>query len=211
MQRILIIASACGVLIASGVVHGVWTDRWSDQSDLAAIGERLDKLPMTIGAWHGSNVEMDKDAANGLAGLIARRYVHAATGKTVTILLACGRSRAVCIHTPDVCYAGNGFDVEKPTKFTLPARAAQPPADFWTARFVKERVAGKTNLRIFWSWHDADGWKVADNPRLSFAGEKTLYKLYVIRDMVQPDEPLEGDACVEFLQELLPAIRRDVF
>ena len=30
----LVIASACVVLVASGVVHGLWTDRWSDLADL---------------------------------------------------------------------------------------------------------------------------------------------------------------------------------
>ena len=117
----------------------------------------------------------------------------------------------MCIHTPDVCYAGSGFEVEKPTRFTLPSATAEASAQFWTARFVRERAAGKTNLRIFWSWHDADSWKIADNPRVSFAGERVLYKLYLIREMVQTDEPLEGDPCVEFMQDLLPVFRRTVF
>ncbi|MBI1832744.1 MAG: exosortase-associated EpsI family protein, partial [Planctomycetes bacterium] len=113
MHRIMLITAACAILIASGVVHGVWTDRWSDQSDLADAAKRLDRLPMTLGAWHGMDVEMDKDPNTDLAGMIARRYVHAKTGKAVTLFLACGRSGPVCTHTPDVCYAGSGYDVEK--------------------------------------------------------------------------------------------------
>src|SRR5271155_874830 len=102
MGRILVIASAFAVLVASGVVHGLWTDRWSDQADLAGAAKRLEKLPMTLGAWHGSNVEMEPDPRSGLAGMIARRYVHATSGKVVTLFLACGRSGPVCTHTPDV-------------------------------------------------------------------------------------------------------------
>jgi hypothetical protein len=210
MQRILVIASAAIVLIASGVVHGVWTDRWSDQGDLAESAQRLERLPIAIGEWHGTPVEMESDANSGLAGMIARRYVHAKTGKAVTILLACGRPGPVCTHTPDVCYAGSGYEVEKPKRFALASVTAQAPPEFWTARFVKERAAGKTNLRIFWSWHGAQSWQVADNPRLSFAGEKVLYKLYLVREMIQPDEPLDGDACIEFMQDFLPAFRRNV-
>ena len=210
MQRILVILSAGIVLIASGVVHGVWTDRWSEQADLVETAQRLEKLPMMIGAWHGTAVEMEKDPNTGLAGMVARRYVHAKTGKAVTLFLACGRAGAVCTHTPEVCYAGSGFEVEKPTRFTLPSTTAQAPSEFWTARFVRERATGRTNLRIFWSWHDAQSWKVADNPRLSFAGEKVLYKLYLIREMIQSDEPIEGDACVEFMQDVLPVFRRSV-
>lgn len=211
MTRILVIVSACFVLVGSGVVHGVWTDRWSERTDLADAAKLLERLPMTVGAWHGTTVDMERDPNSGLAGMIARRYVNATTGKTVTLFLACGRAGPVCMHTPDVCYAGNGYEVEKATRFQMPSKGAQTPPEFWTARFVKERASGKIHLRIFWSWHGADAWKVADNPRLSFAGEKVLHKLYLIREMVQPDEPLDGDACVEFMQEVLPVIRSSVF
>jgi hypothetical protein len=210
MQRVLIVASAFAVLVASGAVHGVWTDRWSDQGDLAAAAQGLNQLPMTIGVWHGSNVEMATDPNTGLAGMIARRYANAANGKAVTLFLACGRSRAVCTHTPEVCYAGSGFEVERPTRFVLPSSTAQAPPEFWTARFVRERASGKTHLRIFWSWHDGQSWKVADNPRLSFAGQKVLYKLYLIREITQPEEPTDGEACVEFMQDLLPVFQRSV-
>jgi hypothetical protein len=210
MQRILVIASACAVLIASGVVHGVWTDRWSERHDLIEAANRLEQLPMTVGAWHGTTVEMEKDPNSGLAGMIARRYVHANNGRAVTLFLAVGRSGAVCTHTPEVCYAGNGFEVEKPTRFTLPSNAETPP-EFWTARFVRERASGKTHLRIFWSWHGSESWKIAENPRPSFAGERTLYKMYVIREMIQADEPIDGDACVEFMQDLLPVLQKSVF
>ena len=208
MQRVLVIASAFAVLVASGAVHGVWTDRWSDQGDLAEAAKGLDHLPMIIGVWHGSNVEMEADQTTGLAGMIARRYLNAANGKAVTLFLACGRSRAVCTHTPEVCYAGIGFEVEKPKRFVLPSTTAQAPPEFWTARFVKERANGRTNLRIFWSWYGSESWKVADNPRLSFAGEKVLFKMYLIREMVQADEPIEriraafGDEAFERLQTL---------
>ncbi len=208
MQRIVILIAAASLLIASGVVHGVWTDRWSEQSDLKAAAARLEELPLTIGSWHGSAVEMENDPNSSVAGQIARRYVDATTGNTVTILLACGRAGAVCTHTPEVCYAGSGFEVEKPRRYQ--ATASNPKAEFWTARFVKEREAGKTHLRVFWAWHGAQGWQVADNPRWTFAGEKVLYKLYLIREMAQPDEPMETDACVEFMQELLPALKSKV-
>jgi hypothetical protein len=205
----IVIGCSCVILLASGVVHGVWTDRWSDQSDLVSAAARLQELPVTIGGWHGSDVEMEKDPHSALAGMMARRYVHAG-GKAVTLFLACGRSGPVCTHTPDVCYSGNGYKVETPKRFQLIGDSSQQPPEFLTARFVKERNSGKIHLRIFWSWRTSQGWQVADNPRLNFAGEKVLHKMYLIRELVQPDEPLDTDPCVEFMREVLPMLERSV-
>ena len=210
MFRTIVVSLACAMLVATGVVHGVWTDRWSAQTDLHEAAAGLQKLPLNLGGWQGSDFETERDPKSGMAGVIARRYVHAKDGKIVTILLGCGRSGPVCTHTPDVCYAGNGYEVEKPRRFRMPSIAGQAAQEFWSARFVRERASGRTHLRIFWAWHGTDTWKIADNPRLSFAGEPMLYKLYVVREMTQPDEPLESDACVEFMQELLPAFRASV-
>lgn len=210
MFRTIVVSLACAMLVATGVVHGVWTDRWSAQTDLHEAAEGLARLPTTIGGWQGRDIEMERDPKAGLAGVIARRYVHTKDNKIVTILLGCGRSGPVCTHTPDVCYEGNGYKVEKPIRFRMPVPAGQSAPEFWTSRFVRERASGRTHLRIFWAWHGADTWKIADNPRLSFAGEPMLYKLYVVREMAQADEPLESEACVEFMQELLPAFRQSV-
>jgi hypothetical protein len=211
MGRILVISFACVMLVASGLVHGVWTDRWSDQEDLVSAARDLERLPMTIGAWQGSPIEMEKNPNAGAAGMMARRYVQESTGKVVTLLLACGRSGAICTHTPDVCYSASGYDVEAPKRFQLPSRTAEAPAEFWTARFVKESPGGASHLRIFWAWHHAGAWKIADHPRLAFAGEKVLYKMYLIHEMLQPDEPIEGDACVEFMRDIVPMLRDSVF
>ena len=43
---------------------------------------------------------------------------------------------------------------------------------------------------------------------LEFAGLPALYKLYVIQDLTRPDEPLEEEACKEFLRELLPELEK---
>ena len=38
-----------------------------------------------------------------------------------------------------------------------------------------------------------------------------LHKLYVLRELANPNEPAEGDVCAEFLQELLPALEQRLF
>jgi Protein of unknown function (DUF3485) len=212
MHRVILISSAALILAVSGVVHGLWTDRWTEPPDLSSAGERLKQVPLTVGSWQGSDLEMQDDATRlGLAGLITRRYVHQETGKVVTILLACGRPGPVCVHTPEACYGSSGYEVESPRRFPLGGDKAKDPPEFWTARFLRQRTDGQTNLRIYWSWHTSAGWRVADNPRLAFAPESQLHKLYVVRELANPNEPAETDACVDFLRDLLPAMQQSLF
>jgi hypothetical protein len=212
MYRTIVTASAALLLLASGVVHGLWTDRWTtDPEELKIAAERLADVPLTIGKWDGKEIEMDTDPRMGLSGVLARRYVHQENGKVVSVYLACGRSGPICVHTPDACYTADGYVEAEPLRRIGVAADGKPPAEFWTARFLRQRPDGQTNLRIFWAWHAVDGWKVADNPRVAFAGEPVLHKLYVIRELVNPNEPAEGDVCVEFLKELLPALEERLF
>ena len=147
---------------------------------------------------------MDKDPQAGPRRHDRAPLRHATTGKAVTFCLGCGRpGPGLHPHAGRLLRRQRLRGREAAGAFALPTSDAGHAPEFWTARFVKERDAGKTHLRIFWAWHGADRWQVADNPRLAFAGEPLLYKLYVIRELSQPDEPLEGDACVEFMQELL--------
>jgi hypothetical protein len=212
MYRTIITASAALVLIASGVVHGVWTDRWTiDPEELKVAAERLAQVPMSIGKWDGKDIEMNTDPRLGLAGVVARRYVNGENGKVVTIYLACGRPGPTCIHTPDACYTADGYIDAEPARRISLGGDTKTPAEFWTARYMRQRPDGQTNLRIFWAWHTAGGWKVADNPRVAFAGEALLHKLYVIRELVASNEPAEGDVCIEFMQELLPTLEEQLF
>ena len=53
MPRHLPVAAAVTVLLFSGLVHGLWTDRWSEPGDLLAAAARLPRLPLKLGEWEG--------------------------------------------------------------------------------------------------------------------------------------------------------------
>jgi hypothetical protein len=211
MRQVLLGASGILVLAFCGIVHGLWTDRWAHRSDLAQAAATLDSLPLVLGDWHGTNLDQAGERATAMAGTLSRRYLHRPTGKVVSIYIGCGRPGPVSVHTPEVCYAGSGYQVDRLATFAVPSGSDMPRGEFWTARFVKEKADGRTNLRLFWSWHAAGQWQIADNPRLAFAGERLLYKLYVIREMTGGDEPVETDPCVDFLRQLLPAMQSTYF
>ena len=64
---------------------------------------------------------------------------------------------------------------------------------------------------LAWSWSAGGGWKSPDNPRLTFARSRALYKLYLIREMSAPDERIEGDPSLEFVQAFFPELERALF
>jgi Protein of unknown function (DUF3485) len=212
MHRTILTVSAALLLVASGAVHGIWTERWtSDPEDLRIAAERLLEVPASLGKWDGKNVDMPADPKSGLAGVVARRFVHRENGKVITVYLACGRPGPTCIHTPDACYQAAGYnEAESPRRKSVPGDG-KTPSEFWSARYVRTQADGQANLRLFWSWHTAEGWKVADNPRIAFAGESVLHKLYVIREMANPNDPAEAEVCAEFMRELLPVLEQKLF
>src|SRR5262249_25229849 len=132
-------------------------------------------------------------------------------GQSVTVFLVCGHAGPVSIHSPDSCYAAAGYKPHDMTVFTLPAAPGGTAADFKTARMTRTKAAEQTNLRIFWSWSATGAWKVPDAPRVTFARHPALYKLYLIRELSRPGEPVEGDACVELMRQLLPELQRALF
>ena len=138
MTRTLLAALALLVLLVSGVVHGLWTDRWVPKPDPAAAAARFDRLPLAIGDWEGEALEVSPRELQGLSGYLARRYVNRDTGDVVTLALMCGRPRVVSVHSPDVCYAASGYEVTAPGRYSpsgLPGRAS-----FWMTEMLRTRA-----------------------------------------------------------------------
>jgi hypothetical protein len=208
-------AAGSVALIAAGLVHGFWTDRWSRAPETAAAAARLSTLPLDLGDWQGEEVEVKaSEVAPGVAGCLQRRYTDARRGVTVLVALVCGRPGPVATHTPEVCYGASGYMVGDKRAVTV---EGAPGAQFWTSDAVRSRVADETKLRIYWAWNDGQGWKASRDARIEFPRHRhpVLHKLYVLRDIGGPGEaPGAGgkdEPCEAFLQVLLPALQEKLF
>jgi len=180
-MRILQIATVCAVMIPSGIVYGLWTDRWSPSPEPRLAAARLAELPMTIDEWQGETLPVE-DGPRGTVGCLVRRYRNQVNGAVVSVLLVCGRPGPVSVHTPDVCYGGAGYDLTAPaTHYTMPSGSTAEPAEFWVADLQEVGAAVPARLRIYWGWSAPGPWTAPDNPRLVFARFPVLYKLYVLR------------------------------
>jgi hypothetical protein len=210
MMRWLFSVTAALALIACGLVHGFWTERWQVSPALQEASGRMDRLPLRLGTWAGAPIDVAPgQAGRDVAGCIQRRYTDTRTGATVVLALVCGRAGPVSIHTPEVCYGASGYAVDPPMRTRL--NRPQESVEFWTADAVRTRTAETTRIRIYWGWNAGQGWQASGNPRLDFAREPVLYKLYVLRELEGPKDRPQPDPCETFLQTLLPALQQTLY
>jgi hypothetical protein len=214
MRKTIALAALAAIVLTAGVVHGLQTDRWRTGPGLDAAAGRVATLPAKVGDWEGADdpsVTPEEMARAGVKGYVLRRYVNRATGRSVNVLLVCGRAGPVCVHTPEVCYAGAGYEQSGERK----ARDVTPPGDatagrFLTARFKKTGNRSPGALDIYWGWGSDGQWDCPDNPRLAYARQPYLYKLYVVREV--PAVKAEADDTpAEFLKVMLPELRKTLF
>jgi hypothetical protein len=211
MSRFLVIALAVGVLVGAALFEGSRTNRWGDTEEIRAAAARLDGVPRGVGPWSSTeNTIAPKILKVAEAvGHVARTYQHRETGARVEILMLCGPSGPIAAHTPDVCYAGNGFRmVGRQSRLTL-ALPGGDAASYWSARFEKERT--DEALRVCWAWGVDGTWEASDAPWGTFALKPALYKLYATRtaaptpdaDRATNPDPVEG-----FLTVFLPEVKK---
>lgn len=203
------IAAALGstALIACGLVHGFWTDRWTAPVETTQAAERLNEIPLEIGDWEGEVIDVKPNEAGvGVAGFIKRRYVHRKTGTVVSLLLVCGRPGPVSIHTPEACYGASGFQVGIKNRYD-----ADEKDRLWKTDAIRASATEETRLRLYWGWSDGAKWNAADEARLQYARCPVLHKLYVIRELNGLNESNRNEPCEQFLTQLLPMLRKTLF
>jgi hypothetical protein len=209
-------AAASLALLAAGLVHGFWTDRWAASVETASAAQRLPALPNKLGDWQGQDLET-KSSAPGVAGSLTRRYTNRRLGASVVMALVCGRPGPVATHTPEVCYGASGYVVND--KKAVQLDVEDGPAPFWTSDATRTTVTDETRLRLYWAWNGGQGWVASRDARQEFPRFRhpVLYKLYVLRELTGADltAPAKGQAKVEpceaFLQALLPELQQTLF
>jgi hypothetical protein len=215
MQRLLPYTLVLGILIASGLAHGLITDRWSDPPDPHAQAAAFARIPMVIDDWDGGSIDTEEAQLpqEQVGSALLRRYVNRVDGSAVTVFLSGGRpGPMVAAHLPESCYPGAGYHLVTPqAKHSVLAGPSSPSAQFWVANFSKTERAVPVHLRVFWSWSGSGNWEIPDHARLAFAHYHKLYKLYVIRNLSKAEEPLENDPAIGFIKVLVPELEKALF
>jgi hypothetical protein len=213
MFRSLNLLAALLLLLGTGLVHGLWTNRWMQSNEPQASAARLDSVPLDFGEWHGKDITINPTALaiGEIVNYKQRQYVNLRTGDEFTILVVCGKPGAISVHTPEVCFPGAGFKmVGEPRSVSLAGGEGNPDSEFKTARFLRQNSPDNTEMEAFWAWTTDGHWQAPNYPRWTFGRYPALYKLYVIRKISSkggsPEEELKPAR--DFLVELNKAIRK---
>jgi hypothetical protein len=207
-MKLLPLAAAAVLLAATGVVHGLRSDRWVVGSDVLSAASRLEAIPWVVGDWEGSPLEVNERQVRvaQVVGHRGQKFVHRMTAERSSLLIICARPGAASIHTPDVCYQGLGYSMQKE-----PVRQAVSggglTAEFWTTTFARPGPLPAV-LRLWWAWGVGDRWQASSTPRLSFARAPALYKIYVASPVRDAGQDVQNDAGYKLIGALLPDLQR---
>jgi hypothetical protein len=212
MMRSSPIVIAIVVIVGSGVIDGLLTDRWALSAERAASAANLAQVPKLLGSWEGEDLPLDPDfqERQGIEDFLYRLYVNPQTGSRVHVFLVCGRPGPVSNHTPEICYESAGYTKDGTTDSYSPVPGASD--NFLSAKFIKHDAVFSDQLRIFWAWNPNGHWQVPKHPRMTFFRYPALFKLYVIRHFADVKESLDDDdPALDLMRLLLPELQRCLF
>jgi hypothetical protein len=209
-MRLAHVIGAVSLLVIGGLVHGMWTHRWSPPEKIAGV-DLLAKVDSSIGVFApGAVVPVaEKEIPKGTA-VSCRQFVSTRSNKQVVVSVTSGPPGIVAAHTPDVCFLGSGYKLKNPPSKQTLQMTGGGSVSFYVADFEKTSATGTEAVRCRWAW-TADGtWHAPDYPRLFFAKSQVsmpvLYKLYIVHTL--GDEDLtKNDPYRTFAADLAGALR----
>lgn len=193
-------------LALSGIVHGMWSNRWANAGQIEGK-DLLSGVSAELGDWRaGSFLEINPADVPAKTKCVSRRFEPLKDGRSIVVSLTSGGPGAVAVHTPDVCYLGAGFQLRGAvTRQTIPLGEGKS-ASFWVADFVKSKASGDEAIRVRWAWTSDGDWSAPDYPRWVYARVPILYKLYIVHPLTDEDDLTKKDPYRNFLADLVPAL-----
>ena len=209
------LAPVAGValLAGAGLVHRTQTSALRDPGVLTVAAERLAEVPAEFDGWVSEPLELTPrqlELAEASGGF-ARRYRGPNGEGPVEVMLLTGPQGPISVHPPTVCFRGAGYRQCSPVA-NVSAGEVDGVDEFAAASFEKAIDGRPVRIRTHWAWGVGSGWSAPEAPRVAFAGEPYLYKLYVTEfRAVDAEESGAGDAprpeTLAFLNKFLPRLR----
>lgn len=199
-----IVVTIAVLIAASGFASGRFTTADNSQQKLDRVSTKLTMLPTVCGDWTSESLDVDPAEVRiaEATGTILRRYTHRRSGDLVTVLMLCGPPGPISVHPPTACYQARGYRLAvDPERVTFGANDSTHEA--LVAEFSNPAGFAEDRVGIIWCWTADDRWSAPENPRLEFARESALFKLYITWDRAGDARPIESSIPEEFFHSFI--------
>ncbi|QDV26810.1 exosortase-associated EpsI family protein [Aureliella helgolandensis] len=201
-QFLLATVLCIGLTIASSFAYGWLDGRWANQPDLQAAASQLDRIPAQLGTWMlVEDRELEPNAQQLLRcyGYANRIYRNSETGDQVTVAVLMGPRGPIAVHTPEICYSGQGVEAEGERQSVSITTNKQNHA-LWGLTMLS-KVDLQPSLEVLYGWSDGGPWQAAEQPRYWMTDR--LYKLQIAGP---PATEAGGSPTTDFLELFLEQV-----
>lgn len=206
----MLLAAGLLFIVASGVVHGIQTDRWGKSQRLMEASQRLQNIPREFGDWRSEDREIPEEQLRvaEATGNLSRVYSNVVTGENVSVMILCGKPGPISVHPPTVCFVGAGWTLAGTPNVT---QTPDERSQFWNGHFTGTSNGTPVAIDTLWGWSCDGRWIAYDNARLETAGNSFLYKMYVTVNRNIASESSSVGVANHFLEEFLPMVDASLF
>lgn len=208
-------ASATVLILTSGVIYGLQTNRWSTAPDIQAAAGLLDDVPAKIGDWEGRDIPISERQLKiaGADGYVYREYLNRINGRKVHLMLLCGAPGPISLHPPQVCFASAGWDPQVVKTGKVQSQQGNDLGQFQIGTFTRKGTTVSQQMLTYWAWNASREWECPERPRFKFAGSPHLFKIYVstsspVSNVDNELDKQQAEACEDFMRLLLPALKK---
>jgi hypothetical protein len=207
MQNVLKFAAAMALLIGLGLAHGRLTDRWGVPAAVKETAQLVNRVPAEVAGWTSRELEVSERTmlVAGAEGMLKREYRDPKSGKSVQVMVVCGRPGPISLHPPTVCFVGSGMQ-QREAEVRQTIDVDGNGHEFLVADFRPPGVLTEW-ARTYWGWStDTALWHAPEDPRIEHAGRPYLYKLYFTTpiDLTAAEAEVETDPeALAFMQTFL--------
>lgn len=177
----LLLACAAVILtLLSGLWQGQIRNRWGAAPAVAPAIQALEEMPREFGSWQSvRDLELEKTVVEILecSGYVHRLYQHKTTGQVVNVVVLLGPPGPISVHTPEVCYAGQGFEAAgERRRVELAAKNKKERNEFWSVRMNNAKDASASQ-EVLYAWSTGGAWETPESPRWTYRRQPYLYKI----------------------------------
>ncbi len=209
LTTLICVATIVGLTCASGVIHGLYSNRWGVDQRVIIAGKKLEQLPDQFDAnWKLAETITLEDSTVDILQCeryVNRRYVNRKTDASVHVVLILGPGGPTAIHTPEICVPARSYSqIGNRRTTSLPDWNG---AAFWASTFKSRGLEGGL-MRIYYSWSTGEQWLAPERPRFTVGTSEYLYKIQVVCGLPLDADLTAPDPCHAFLKDFLPVAQR---